>query len=392
MWEKFPIQEPVFCGLGERPAEFPEIELTYDTKTARAEAARCYRCDAETGSADYSVQHREDIFSMARTDPRDAPKLKAMLDLRLRLRENPFPQERPACLDDLVFLPANLSRLVIDPYREACKIGWRLGGGPRSRHSLLRRWLRRGERGAEGGRRPWIVVAAAPPTWGRPARVPTPRGCNCASRDATPRVTTRAGVVYRVGERSTRSDIAARVPSSSSAFSSAHAVIWRTRSSTRSIRGFDLLVLDGTGALGREWPELRAAPDLALVHDTIATLRRLKKEEMIDIAWFGGARSGTDAAKLVGLGVNAIGYGVAVALALGGEITHTGVRFAPDRNEEERTGAVVNILKANAGEASMMARCAGKTRLHNIEPEDLRSVTRATAAATGIPLAGTRAA
>ena len=26
--------------------------------------------------------------------------------------------------DDLVFLPANLSRLVIDPYREACKIGW----------------------------------------------------------------------------------------------------------------------------------------------------------------------------------------------------------------------------------------------------------------------------
>ena len=50
------------------------------------------------------------------------------------------------------------------------------------------------------------------------------------------------------------------------------------------------------------------------------------------------------------------------------------------------------ILKANAGEASMMARCAGKTRLHNIEPEDLRAVTRATAAATGIPLAGTRAA
>ena len=129
MWERFPIQDPVCCGLGERPVEFPEIELTYETNTARAEAARCYRCDAETGSADYSVQHREDIFSMARTDPRDAPKLKAMLDQRLRLRENPFPQERPACLDDLVFLPANLSRLVIDPYREACKIGWRLGGG-----------------------------------------------------------------------------------------------------------------------------------------------------------------------------------------------------------------------------------------------------------------------
>ena len=139
-------------------------------------------------------------------------------------------------------------------------------------------------------------------------------------------------------------------------------------------------------------PELRAAPDLALVHDTIATLRRLKKEEVIDIVWFGGARPGTDAAKLVGLGVNAIGYGVAMTLVLGGEITETGMRFAPDRNEEERTDAVVNILKANAGEAWMMARCVGKMRLHNIEPEDLRSVTRATAAATGIPLAGAQAA
>ena len=28
---------------------------------------------------------------------------------------------------DLVFLPVELSRLVIDSYREACKIGWRLG-------------------------------------------------------------------------------------------------------------------------------------------------------------------------------------------------------------------------------------------------------------------------
>ena len=75
----------------------------------------------------------------------------------------------------------------------------------------------------------------------------------------------------------------------------------------------------------------------------------------------------------------------------GADYAH-GRAFAPDRNEEERASAVVNILKANAGEASMMARCAGKTRLHNIEPEDLRSITRATAAATGIPLAGTRAA
>lgn len=51
-----------------------------------------------------------------------------------------------------------------------------------------------------------------------------------------------------------------------------------------------------------------------------------------------------------------------------------------------------NILKANAGEASMMARCADKTRLHNIEPEDLRAAIRAAAFATEIPLASTKAA
>ena len=199
-----------------------------------------------------------------------------------------------------------------------------------------------------------------------------------------------AGVVYRVGERWHP------MPTARARDGQILGLLLGSRSGLEDAivyaleRDFDLLVLDGTGALGDtgafsgtgalggEWPELRAAPDLALVRDTIATLRRLKKEEMIDIAWFGGARSGTDAAKLVGLGVNAIGYGVAVALALGGEITQTGMRFAPDRTEEERASAVVNILKANAGEASMMARCAGKTRLHNIEPEDLRSVTRAT--------------
>ena len=49
---------------------------------------------------------------------------------------------------------------------------------------------------------------------------------------------------------------------------------------------------------------------------------------------------------------------------------------------------MANILKASVGEASMMARCTGKTNLHNLEPEDLRAITLATAAASGIPLVG----
>ena len=391
MWEKFPVQEPVFVGVGERPVEFPEIEITYDADSAKAEAARCYRCDAETGSADYSVLHREDIFSMARTEPHDDAKLKAMLDRRLRLRENPFPEERPASLDDLVFLPANLSRLVIDPYREACKIEWALGerlslptpffvAGFDHAHEDIRSPVDRGTAavgaaylGATriGEHAAWLQLAVP----GRDA--PSPEA---------------AGVVYRVGERWHPMPTERARPDQLLGLALGSPNHLEDAIAYALDRDFDLLVLDGTGAIGEPWPELAGAPNLAIVRDTIAILRRIRKEEMIDIAYFGGARSGTDAAKLVGLGANVIGYGVPVALAVGGEITPEGMRFAPDRSDEERTDAIANILKANAGEASMMARCTGKTRLHNIEPEDLRSVTRATADATGIPLAGTRAA
>ena len=36
----------------------------------------------------------------------------------------------------------------------------------------------------------------------------------------------------------------------------------------------------------------------------------------------------------------------------------------------------------------MMARCTGKTQLHNLEPEDLRALTLPTAEATDILLVG----
>jgi NADPH-dependent glutamate synthase beta subunit-like oxidoreductase len=49
-WEVFDREHQAFHGVGENPIEFPEIESTYDDAAARREAARCYRCDAETGS------------------------------------------------------------------------------------------------------------------------------------------------------------------------------------------------------------------------------------------------------------------------------------------------------------------------------------------------------
>ncbi len=153
--------------------------------------------------------------------------------------------------------------------------------------------------------------------------------------------------------------------------------------------GFEMLLLDATGGLGTPWAELAGAPELAIVRDAIRILRRLGREEEIDLVYFGGIRSGTDAAKVIALGCVAAVLGVPVALAAGAEITERrGLHFAPDHAEEERARAVVNILKASAGEASMMARCTGKTNLHNLEPEDMRALTLATREATDILLVG----
>ena len=152
-----------------------------------------------------------------------------------------------------------------------------------------------------------------------------------------------------------------------------------------------MMLLDATGHLGQPWPELGAAPDFELLRDAVKILRRLKREEEFDLVYFGGVRSGTDAAKIIGMGTVAVVLGVCVGLAVGGEITDGTLHFSSGFNEQERAEAVVNILQANSGEASMMARCTGKTNLHNLEPEDLRTVTLSAASATGIPLVGTRA-
>ncbi|MFQ5957956.1 MAG: FAD-dependent oxidoreductase, partial [Alphaproteobacteria bacterium] len=388
MWERFPLHEPEFFGLGKKPIEFPEIEATYDWETARAEAARCYRCDAETGSADYSVRHREDIFAMARTEPGDHRSHRFMLEKRLRPRDNPFPEGRPAALDDLVFLPANLSRLVIDPYREACKISTDIGG----RMELAQPFFVAGFDDAPDDVRRGVARGLAA------------SGCGYIGRDAIgDGVPWLQLVLPDLGAASPHADALIHATGHRFAAPSAKRlrddqVLGLAVSSTAALEeaipyaldaGFDMLLLDGSGGLGAPWAELSGAPDPTILRDAIRILRRLGREEEIDLVYFGGIRSGTDAAKVIGLGCIAAVLGVTVALAAGGEIGEGhDMRFAPDHGEDERARAVVNILKASAGEASMMARCTGKTNLHNLEPEDMRALTLATAKATDIGLAG----
>jgi len=387
-WEILTSHQPAFLGLGEEPRAFPEIERTYDPVTARAEAARCYRCDAETGSADYSVRHREDLFTMARTHPADHARQRAMLRHRLIARANPYPPARPPVLDDIVFLPANLSRLVIDPYREACQVGFELAG----RLPLVHPFLATGfdevpaqvrEAVAHGleaarcgylGARPPGDTGAAP--WFQlvgPDQAGDPRAAAVIAahggRGALPRPAPGRDQQLLGLALSARRGLDAAIR---------HALD----------HGLELLVLDGTGRLGTPWAEAARAPDLRILRDAVDILRNLGQEESIDLVYFGGVRSGTDAAKLIGLGAVAVVFELALALAAGGRLTAGEPCFQNDRGDEDRSRAVANLIAASTGEASMMARCTGKTRLHNIEPEDLRAITLASAEATGIPMAG----
>ncbi|MEX0696525.1 MAG: FAD-dependent oxidoreductase [Dongiaceae bacterium] len=385
MWEMFPRQEQAFHGLGRSPVEFPEIESDYDPGTAKVEAARCYRCDAETGSADYSVRTREDIFEMARTGLADTARLETLLRKRLRPRPAPFAADHPATLDDLVFLPANLSRLVIDPYREACRTDVALGGrltlplpvlvaGFDDAPEQVRAGLASGA-AASGcayvGSRPldssvpWLQVL-------KPGADPDPIAAGAVylvDGSFAPFRPQRTRPDQLLGIGVARAGLENVVP-----FALDH--------------GFDLLLLDASGGFGSLRSEAAGRPDLAILRDAVRILRRLNKEESIDLVYFGGVRSGTDIAKLVGLGAKAAVVGVAMGLAIGGRIVDGAFAFDGDRRVEDRAHAVENLIRSMAAESSIMARCTGKTRLENLEPEDLRSITLATAEATGIPMPG----
>ena len=385
-WEKFSPHHPEFFGVGDDPVSFPEIEATYDWDTARNEAARCYRCDAETGSPDYSVAHREDIFSMARTNPADHMKLKSMLQKRLRTRTNPFPESRAPNLDDIVFLPANLSRLVIDPYREACNVTTDLANKLDLQHPFLVTGFDNESQeifeamcqGCAISQTPYIghENPGSETSWLQ------------LSTSLSKQTGDAAGYVYHLDSKQ---EPIALTPATDSQLVG---LAVSNRNNLEQIiscsleNKHDILVLDGTANLSGNWSELAAPPDFSILRDAIRILRKMKKEEMIELVYFGGVRSGTDAAKLIGLGANAVIMGVCAGLAMGGEIHDQNIVFSSNYSDTDRVQGLVNIVKANLGEASMMARCTGKTNLYNVEPEDLSAITGETSKVTGIPLPG----
>jgi len=380
-WETTPRQEQTFLGLGTKPSAFADIETIYGADQAKCEAARCFRCDAETASADYTVRARENVFDMARTAPMDAVRQQALLQDRLITRDDPHTDFTGGHFDDLVFLPANLTRLVIDPYREHCVTQTKLSGFTLGQPVMVMGLDDAPDdvriAAATGMRETQTAYFGDKPLDGVDWLQPLHNGVPSADAamviimepDTTAPPPVRASAAQGLATRATGETIKSVIDYALN-------------------QGLDAVVLDGMDDFSLD-RELSGAPDLSLIHKAITHLRSLNAEESIDLIWFGGVRTGTDVAKLIALGANGSMIGAAFGFGIGGHVDADGhMAFDSDLSTEERAERARDLIGAFSAECSMMAKCTGKTNVHNLEPEDLRALTLITADALDLRLPG----
>ncbi len=399
MWEKLPREEQPFLGIG-KDCKWPhlsECESTLEEEAVKRQAARCLRCDAETGSSDYSRRTREHIHAMARTEPDDLTRCRALLFERMKPRDNPFPPERPAHIDDLVFLSAALTRLVIDPYREACSTRTVIGESLDLKQPFLFTGFDQTPEEVQqalalGLAQSGCAYIGFQPLFSGPLEVESSstdkklRWLQLIQPEGSELRADAAGLVYVIGREF--HPVRAERLSQDQLLGLAVAAPALEKAIPFALeQGFDLLVLDGSAGIDKPWAELQGEPDLAVMRDAIRLLRKMNREEDIALLYFGGLRSGTDVAKALAINCNVGVFGVAMGIAIGGVIEGDHITFDSSRTLEERRNAVESWIRATAQETAIIARCTGKTNVHNLEPEDMRSITNSTSEALDIPLA-----
>ncbi|HET7120447.1 MAG TPA: FMN-binding glutamate synthase family protein [Solirubrobacterales bacterium] len=186
--------------------------------------------------------------------------------------------------------------------------------------------------------------------------------------------------------------------------------------------GADVVVLDGmqggTAATQDVFIEHVGIPTLAAVPQAVQALTELGMHRKVQLIVSGGIRSGADVAKALALGADAVSIGVAALVAIGDnapelEEEYAKIGSAPgfyDAWHEGRDPAgiltqdaelaarfdpelggrrLANYLRTMVLETQTLARACGKSRVQNLEPEDLVALTVEAAAMARVPLAGT---
>ncbi|MGE4548169.1 MAG: glutamate synthase-related protein, partial [Intestinibacillus sp.] len=154
-----------------------------------------------------------------------------------------------------------------------------------------------------------------------------------------------------------------------------------------------------------------AAPVMAADHlgipmmpatvQAVRTLEEIGMKDKVSLIVSGGIKDGADLAKALAIGADAVAIGTAAMVAMGCKVCMNcqagqcafgiGTQI-PDQvaklDIDEAAEKVANYLTAMTEEAVLLAKAAGKTKLRNMEREDLRTLTLESCAMTGIPLVG----
>lgn len=176
----------------------------------------------------------------------------------------------------------------------------------------------------------------------------------------------------------------------------------------------------GTGAGPHLATEDTGVPGIAAIRQARKAIDDLGKTGEISLVYAGGIRNGSDVAKALALGADAIAIGHASLIALNcnkdipeadfpREIgvrpgycyhCHTGrcpvgiatqdPRLRERLNPDEAAERVYNFLHTLTIEAQLFARACAKTNVHSLEPEDLAALTMEASAMAQVPLAGTQ--
>src|SRR3984885_13506845 len=185
--------------------------------------------------------------------------------------------------------------------------------------------------------------------------------------------------------------------------------------------GADVVVVDGmqggTAATQEVFIEHVGIPTLAAIPQAVQALQELGKHRKVQLIVSGGIRSGSDVAKAMALGADAVAIGTAALIALGDNdpryaeqyrelgsaagfyddfqagrdpagITTQDPALAKRLDPVQGARRVANYLRVLTMEAQTLARACGKSHLRNLEPEDLVALTVEAAAMARVPLAG----
>jgi glutamate synthase domain-containing protein 2 len=169
--------------------------------------------------------------------------------------------------------------------------------------------------------------------------------------------------------------------------------------------GADGIIIDGaqggTGAAPVMATSHLGIPAMPALVQAVKTLEDMGMKDQVSLIISGGIKDGADIAKALALGADAVAIGTGAMVAMGCRVClrcHTGVcgfgigtqkpEYRAKLDIDVAAERVANYIIGMTNEAVLLAKAAGKTKLKNLEREDLRAMTLEACAMTGIPLVG----